>query len=309
MAIHGICIVKNEVDVIAQMLRANAQWCDHIYVFDNGSDDGTWEIVKALSRELPAVVPFKQDPKPFTDSLRAEILSHYIGRAQRGDWWCVVDADEFYVDDPRAFLARVPRRYRAVWPQLYTYLFTDKDAEVYRQDPGRYAPEVPVSDRLHHYQLGEYSELRFFRHDPHFTGIPADLQPIFPERIRMRHFGYRSPEQIARRLQTRREPMERGEFVHEKASNWQPDGHADPGPATEADMAKSWEERIVPHGECHFDDGVDTLLPPRPWIPPEAPQRRRGLSKLGGRIRRAVGRMTHFHTAKPAALDPTSPLR
>ena len=37
--------VKNEVDIIDQSLRAAASWCSKIYVFDNGSDDGTWETV------------------------------------------------------------------------------------------------------------------------------------------------------------------------------------------------------------------------------------------------------------------------
>jgi glycosyltransferase involved in cell wall biosynthesis len=217
VAIHGLCIVKNEADVIAQTMRAASRWCDYIYVFDNGSHDRTWEIVLELAQELPAVVPFKQDAKPFTDCLRGEILRHYRSRARIGDWWAVVDADEFCIDDPRAFLAQVPDRYQAVWPQRYSYVFTDIDAYCYQQAPGSYGPEIPLTERLNHYMLGEYSELRFFRHNPRLTEIPADIGPIYPERIRMRHFGYRSPDQISIRLETRREPMERGEFIHEKS--------------------------------------------------------------------------------------------
>jgi glycosyltransferase involved in cell wall biosynthesis len=176
MAIHGLCIVKNEADIIEQTLRAASRWCDHIYVFDNGSDDGTWELIQALAGELPAVVPFKQDPLPFTDALRGQIFRAYKHRAEEGDWWCVLDADEFYIDDPRLFLAAVPTRYRAVWPAVYTFLFTEQEAEAYRVDPSHYGAAVPIADKLHHYVLNDYSELRFFRHDPALADrAPADL--------------------------------------------------------------------------------------------------------------------------------------
>jgi hypothetical protein len=298
VAIRALCIVKNEIDVVGEALRAASCWCDRIYVFDNGSSDGTWECVQELARELPAIVPFKQDSKPFTDSLRGEILRCYQREAGAGDWWCILDADEFYVDDPRAFLAQVPDRYRAVWPQRYTYLFTDSDAQSFREDPRRYAPNTPITQRLRHYVLGEYSELRFFRHDPRFTAVPVHLQPIFPQRIRLGHYAYRSPEQITVRLETRMEPMQRGEFVHEKRSNWLPDGHAAEGPATSADVPRGWEERIVPHTECNFDGGDHTLLAPLDWTPPEpGPAMHRGRP---GPIKR---RLMQF--AKRLALAPT----
>lgn len=108
MKIHGLCVAKNEADIIEQTLRAAAEWCDWIYVLDNGSTDGTWEKVQALSSALPCVVPFKQDARPFDDGIRGEILRHYLPRARRGDWWCILDADEIYVDNPRVFLQGVP---------------------------------------------------------------------------------------------------------------------------------------------------------------------------------------------------------
>jgi hypothetical protein len=37
-----------------------------------------------------------------------------------GDWWCILDADEFYIDDPREFLEAVPKRFSSVWMQRAT---------------------------------------------------------------------------------------------------------------------------------------------------------------------------------------------
>ena len=265
MAIHAISLIKNEADIIEQVLAAAVCWCDHIYVFDNGSTDGTWEKVQMMARKFPKIVPWKQDPKPFRDSLRAEVFRRFRNRAQVGDWWCILDADEIYIDNPAEFLAGVPDCYNSVWHQMYTYLFTDRDAEEYARDPKGYE-EVPAPERLRHYVLSEYSETRFVRHTRGLRTHPDwDRHPVYPRRIRLRHYGYRSPPQITRRLQTRLEPMLRGVFVHEKRSNWLPDGFALPGPAKPADLPLAWEERIVPSEQCHVDTGVESLLPALPW--------------------------------------------
>src|SRR5215470_9375996 len=99
--------VKNEVDVIAHTLRAAAKWCDAIYVLDNGSQDGTWEVVKQLAQEYPVVVPHEQATAPFTEAIRARLFNAYREQANEGDWWCRLDADEIYVHSPRSFLVDV----------------------------------------------------------------------------------------------------------------------------------------------------------------------------------------------------------
>lgn len=265
MVIHAISLVKNEADIIEDNLTSAARWCDHIYVMDNGSSDGTWERVQELARTIPNIVPFKQDPQPFHDGLRDEVFQHLKERGRAGDWWAVLDADEFYVDNPVEFLREVPFYYRSIWPQLYTYLFTEDDAEEYARDPQAYESR-PARERMRHYMLGDYSEGRFFRQ---FNGMaefpPLEPHPIYHLRIRMRHYPYRSPRQIARRLETRLEPMGRGEFTHEKRSNWPQGGPAPPGPAAPSDLPRDWEERIVGIERCHLDEGDATLLTPLPW--------------------------------------------
>ena len=293
--IHGLCLVKNEADVIAQTLHAASRWCDHIYVFDNGSADGTWEIVQGIARDNPRWCRSRPIPSRSPTPSATRSCATYRSHARAGDWWAILDADEFYIDDPRAFLAQVPGRVRAVWPQIYSYLFTDIDADSWRRDPSRYAPDVPLGERLRHYVLGDYTELRFFRHEPGLTEVPGDLRPIYPERIRLRHYGYRSPDQIRIRLETRREPMLRGEFIHEKRSNWFPGGSAAPGPALPEDLPRGWQERIVPHGECLVElrgrqPAAATALGPargRPCTTSRIP-------RLEGGLRGAIGRMLHL---------------
>ena len=292
MKIHGLCVVKNEADIIEQTLRAAAKWCDCIYVLDNGSSDGTWEIAQALARELPCITPYMQDSCPFDDSIRGKILGRYASRASSGDWWCILDADEFYIDDPREFLGRVPIDYNAVWMQLFVYLFTDKDLVAYRQNPALYDDSVPIEQRLRHYVNGDYSELRFFRHADSLRHVPGNrLHPIYPRRIRLKHFAYRSPEQIRTRLDTRREPMQRGEFLHEKRANWVFGGRIVPGPARPEDLPQSWEERVKLSSRCHYDwqDGTYAEADSA-WIPPDGPA---WSERLSARARSFLRRVRH----------------
>jgi glycosyltransferase involved in cell wall biosynthesis len=263
MAIHATSLVKNESDVIEQNLRAAVRWCDHIYVFDNGSTDGTWEKVQALATEFGAIVPWKQDPKPFRDGLRGEIFRHFRHNARSGDWWCILDADEFYVDDPREFLKRVPASYNSVWHADYSFRFTEVDLTAHEADARLFDGSYPWNEALRHYVFDDHSECRFFRHWWGLRGLPpANWGPIYSERIRVRHYRYRSPEQIARRLSTRRASIERGDyFDHEHRKRWQGD--------ESCQDEFTWRERLVPSSACHFDSGDADLTQPSPWRPPE----------------------------------------
>ncbi|WP_395671908.1 glycosyltransferase family 2 protein [Phenylobacterium sp.] len=289
MKIFGLCVIKNERDIIEQTLRCASTWCDQILVMDNGSDNGSWELVQALSEELRVIVPFKRDPRPFTDSLRDDILLAYKARARSGDWWCILDADEFYIDDPKAFLRGVPPSDRAVWHQIYSYLFTDLDLERYREDREAFDATSPIERRIRYYAVGEYSELRFFRHSRTLTCVPTrGYYPVHPRRIRIKHYAYRSPAQIEMRLAVRKPAMLRGEFVHEKRSNWTPGGVGLPGPALAADLPQGWEERVVPHSDCHYDrlDGLYAEAPD--WTPPRRPGLPARVKRRASRVRRRV---------------------
>ena len=285
MQIHAITVVKNEADVIRHTLRAGLEWADAIYVLDNGSTDGTWEIVRALADEVPRIVLCGQDPAPFRDGVRGAIHHRFRDRSVRGDWWCKLDADDLYVDDPRRFLERVPPAYSWVWSTYLNYFFTDRDLERWEEDPARYGPEVPPAQKLRYY-LNNHSERRFVR-DPGGFDWPDDeewpigLHRTYPSMIRQKNFVYRSPEQIQTRLDTRydaiRAAAERGNdhfFQHEQIINWV-DYMLKRAPAQKAARpadapVPSWRERIMPADTLDEDtgDGHYVLRPELARQPP-----------------------------------------
>ena len=242
MKIFGLTLVKNEQDIIRQSMTAALEWCDRIGVVDNGSTDGTYEIVQELAAEHPdrfelcgvRDVPFDNDLRriPF-NALRPE--------AEAGDWWCRLDADEFYPVDPRSFLQdQVKAHEYVVWSIHLQYYYTDEDYQRWQsgdetlEDRGR-----PIQKRRRYYR-SDSSEARFFRHRKRLVwdedcAWPYHLGPVAKNRIPVQHFLYRDPEQIKQRLQTRREAFEEGHH------RW---GENDPD---------AWKQKIVEASALHYD--------------------------------------------------------
>lgn len=268
--IWASCVVKDETDIIAECLRSAARWCDAIYVLDNGSGDGTWEKVQRLAGEIPAVVPFKQDPTPFSENFRGQVFEHYRHLSQDGDWWCRLDADEFYIDDPKTFLAAVPLGFDLIWSASFQYYFTEVDRDRWAADPAVFADDAPVEAKCRHFLLN-WSEPRFHRYRRDLVwrpgGWPGPLGPSYGKRIRLKHFQYRSPEQISKRLATRKNTES---FSHEMVHGWKDwiQAGAPQGLSIEPRETPPWEDRVLDSRLLTFDDGnqayeVDERLLPR----------------------------------------------
>lgn len=257
--IFAMSLIKNEADVIAESLAAAATWCDAIFVLDNGSNDATWEIVLDLAKTFDCIVPFRQDARPFRDSLRGEIFEYFRHQSAEGDWWCALDADEFYIDSPPEFLARVPSSFDVVWTAKFQYYFTEQDLARYRSNPSAFEA-LPVAQKCRYY-LNDWSDPRFFRYHEslryHERAWPQPLGPSFGERIRLKHFQYRSPKQIAKRLATRRRLMNEGMFRHEAVANWaRKKAFRRPKlPASAVPHLPVWRERIVDSRYLLCDSG------------------------------------------------------
>lgn len=226
MKVFAISLVKNEEDIIAYNLAIASQWAEKIFVMDNGSEDNTWEIVQELAKTNPKVIPWKKEAKPFRDEIRGEIFNKFRHFAKEGDWWCFrLDSDEFYVDDPREFLAKVPAIYHVVCDDKIEYFITHEDVEEFS-----FKGEIPYDLKfIEYYTPTTCSEKRFFRHRdklewPMSGGwtIPKNIGVICPKKIRLRHYQWRSPQQIQKRLDTRNEATRLGykHFGHSSEKLW-----------------------------------------------------------------------------------------
>jgi Glycosyl transferase family 2 len=104
--IVGLCIAKNEADIIEPMVRYNLGYLDHLHVVDNDSADATPGILAALQAEFAGRLSWSVDVRAGhgQQAITNEMLPEL---AQRTDAAQVVllDADEFVRGDREAFRA------------------------------------------------------------------------------------------------------------------------------------------------------------------------------------------------------------
>ncbi len=203
MKIFSIICVKNEGDIIEECLRRASVWSDRIFVYDGASTDGTWEKVLAMANDR--IVPSMRDDRVWNDWLRAEVFEKHRHEVQDGDWWCRLDADEFYIDDPRQFLPTVAPLHHSVWGLNFDYFLTEEHLALMPE--GAPPQERSPLDYLRHYWC-KYCEPRFFRYRTGLKWGPRDSAPthmglVSPKLIRFKHVPYRSPNQITNRLRQR----------------------------------------------------------------------------------------------------------
>ena len=222
--IYSLLLVKNEADIIRESLLAAAVWSDKVIVMDNGSEDGTWEIVQELAGQNPRIVAFMQYTGGFHIGLRAKAFRAFRHELSCCDWWCVrLDPDEFFNEDPREFLARIPQQYTAVKKLSTDYILTKEDIETYH-----FVGDFTI-DRAHitHCLPEKRKERRFMRHRPWLVWsekwrYPHPLGRTAKQCIAVDHYQYRSPQQMERRFNTRQQAKKEGcgSFLHENGSSW-----------------------------------------------------------------------------------------
>jgi hypothetical protein len=172
----------------------------------------------------------------------------------------------YFYDDPRDFLSRVPRKFGFIRSATFNYYFTDRDLAAYERNPDAWLAR-PVRDRLRYYE-NNWSEGRFVRHKSNLRWAnniwPPNRGRIYRDRIRLKHFQYRSPEQITRRLSIRQ--PQSNVFQHEA-------GKAMATPASganhrwveewlrQSDRSKAtWRDRIRSANSCKYDAGDGQLV-------------------------------------------------
>jgi hypothetical protein len=249
LKIYGLVLVKDEVDVVGQAIRHALGFCDRIAVLDNGSGDGTPELIEELASEYPGRVIFWGIERClFRRSLRGlmyDELRHELGW---DDWFLQLDSDEFMASDPTSKLAEATASgFDVVRTWQAQFRFTKDDLAEW--EAGRDDPTRPIEQRRRYYSV-DWREARFFRNRPDraWEGttrtIPDWATTAAPFSLVNRHYQYRDPAQIQHRLDVRAAARSDYAFTH----------------VTNTD----WRSEVVPtFGLRHWD--VGTPIQPRAW--------------------------------------------
>ncbi|WP_241723212.1 glycosyltransferase family 2 protein [Raoultella sp. HC6] len=260
--IYALMTVKNESDIIIETLDKASVWAEKIFILDNNSEDTTWELLTKYAEENPKIVLWGQYGGRFYLELRQVIFREYREIAKPGDWWCRLDGDEFYIDDPHQFLSSLDEDVDHVYNASFQYYYTPDDYEREKNC----GVTNSVTQRLKWYKCN-HSEIRFVRHWdlicwPQNTEWPCNLKKPSPGRIRLKHYQYRDIKQIVGRLQARNAPNSGSSFSHEKVSisDWyKKRGFQLPEDTNLAELRIVEKENLSDSNEFAYDDKV---LPP-----------------------------------------------
>lgn len=201
MRIVTLSKIKNEADMIESFVRYHGEIVDEMFFVENGSTDGTLEILYALREEGYSLTIFDEREAVF-DELK--FINKYAGiilREDEVDWLVPIDADEFLYAD-----GRNPREELELWNPDVVYManwrtyLCDKNArerggfvpdrfEVYREERCKEFTKVILPGRLWLKQ-----KMMISRGNHQIVGI--DVQTERTETIMFAHYPIRSGEQF-----------------------------------------------------------------------------------------------------------------
>lgn len=93
--IYSVTMVKNEVDIIETFIRYNLSFIDGMVILDNGSSDGTIEIILQLIKEgLPIHLTFNNNPAYNQSELTTELFYDTLKKFNP-EYIIPLDVDEF----------------------------------------------------------------------------------------------------------------------------------------------------------------------------------------------------------------------
>lgn len=210
-AFHCILPVRDEADIIGQCLRHLLTWADAIYIFDTGSVDNTWEIVQDFAGKDRRVIPLKKDAVYYSEPLLRGWMFHQARRQMRErDWFLRVDADEFHHIPPPEFIKTHLRPHETIaWHQYYDFRLTESEVKAWEAGTETLSDrQRPIEDRRHWFTPSDYSEPRLCRYRenmqwPTTHSFPCNAGYVARERLPIRHYPHRDPEQLKQRVRLR----------------------------------------------------------------------------------------------------------
>ena len=201
--IVGLCVAKNESDIIEAMVRHNLCYLDALHVVDNDSADSTQDILAALSEEFPDRLTWESDPR--TGHLQTAIMNAALGpllTRTAAAQIVLLDADEFLRADPVVFREGLLAAGRPVLLPWVTYVPTkDDDASVLnpieriahrrsRERPQFHKTTVPT------HLVGK---VRIMSGNHSLRGAGEDVA-ITVDGLSLAHFPVRSAEQLTSKV-------------------------------------------------------------------------------------------------------------
>ena len=126
--LNPIFIIKNEADIILEILNNAQHFCEYIDVFDNGSTDGSWELMQAKAKQDSKVIIAVYSVEIYRNQFRNRVYDMFYYEFSAPDWWYILDADEMLSEDPRPMLVKAMQRHKnqiRLWQAQFNFSAND----------------------------------------------------------------------------------------------------------------------------------------------------------------------------------------
>jgi glycosyltransferase involved in cell wall biosynthesis len=205
MTVAGICICKDEADIIRITIEHMLTQVDRVYVLDNMSTDGTTDILRYLFAEHRGRMFWGIDKEPaYYQSRKMTELAHRVHDLDQSiDWIVPFDADEIWTSGwaPRLAdrLQVLGNQWLVVQADLYDYVCTGRDLST-APDPV-HRIQYRVVDPLPLPKVAcRWRKDLVIDHGNHRGLYDESGATVSHDRLIVRHFPYRSPEQFVRKV-------------------------------------------------------------------------------------------------------------
>ena len=213
--VAGVSMVKDEADVLPDTLAAMAAEVDFLVVADNGSTDGTRELLHQMAERLPLLVHDDTEPAYYQSRKMSALAA--LARKFGAEWVVPFDADErWYVATGGTvadWLRGMAEPTAVVRAELYDHVPTGVDpngAPLVRMGWRRRAPgELPkVAVRV--------ALPAVIAQGNHGVSYPAEVAGG----LVVRHFPYRSPEQFVRKVRNGAAAYAATDLPDDEGAHW-----------------------------------------------------------------------------------------
>lgn len=237
----GISMAKDEADIVEHTVQHMLTQVDYVIVADNGSTDGTYEILEGLDVEL-----IRDNEVGYHQSRKMSALAALA--AKRGAVWVVpFDQDEIWYS-PFGRVADVLSEHPGAsiaTAELYDHVATGEDVEsenpVHRMTWRRREPaplpkvacRAAVAVTIHQGNHG------------------ADFGHTVEGQLVVRHFPYRSPEQFVTKAVNGKKAYDATDLPDDQGAHWRGYGQIieNDGPDAGHDIFRKWFWAAAPRND------------------------------------------------------------
>ena len=261
IVITGISIIKDEADIVGQTVRHMLHELDNLIIMDHGSEDGTSDILRDIESSFPDRVSVIYNDSPeFKQDIYMTGLAKIAGESG-AEWVVPFDADEIWFSPEgrlRDLLEGVPDRVGVVQATMYDHYVTDMDepngnpfeSMVWRKKTPGVLPKVACRWRpsLYIHQGNHNANYEFLTH--------AEPYPI-----EIRHFPYRSAEQMVKKATNGSRGLRNAGTSEDVGGHWH--GYADMVHNFGPEALHDWYRKYFYFPQPQFSDMVRDPAPIR----------------------------------------------